>query len=658
VTHILRNYPGVTDFIVKDYKTFYYFSLQILVEYKIFIVHNFESKMQKGVLELSDVTVRFAGDSGDGMQLTGSQFTNTTALVGNDLSTLPDYPAEIRAPAGTTYGVSGFQLHFSSDDIHTPGDAPDVLVAMNPAALKTNMKDLKQGGTIIVNINAFDHKNFRLAGYDSSPLEDGTLDGYNVVQVPLSHLTKTALEDSGLGAKEIERCKNFFALGMMYWLYSRPIEPTLKWIQSKFKAREDIAAANEKALKAGYYFGENTELFTTRYNVRPAKLMKGKYRNISGNEALAIGFVTASVKSGLPLFLGSYPITPASDILHELSKHKNFGVRTFQAEDEIAAIGAAIGASFSGALGITTTSGPGVALKTEAIGLAVMTELPLVIIDIQRGGPSTGLPTKTEQADLLQAVYGRNSEDPVVVIAPSPPADCFYMALEATRIATQYMVKVMYLSDGYLANGSEPWLIPDPDTIPEIKVRIRKDPENFQPYSRDENLARPWALPGTPGLEHRIGGLEKANITGNVSYDPENHEFMVRLRAQKVKNIENDIPDLKVEGDKDADLLIVGWGSTYGSIREAVNHARRDGYKVAHAHFRYLNPFPKNTPDVLKKYKDIICPEINLGQLTKLLRQEYLIDIEPFNKIQGLPFKASEIESKIASILGGKNNGK
>ena len=658
MTHILLNYPGVTDFIVKDYKTFYYFSLQILVEYKIFIVHNFESKMQKGVLELSDVTVRFAGDSGDGMQLTGSQFTNTTALVGNDLSTLPDYPAEIRAPAGTTYGVSGFQLHFSSDDIHTPGDAPDVLVAMNPAALKTNMKDLKQGGTIIVNINAFDHKNFRLAGYDSSPLEDGTLDGYNVVQVPLSHLTKTALEDSGLGAKEIERCKNFFALGMMYWLYSRPIEPTLKWIQSKFKAREDIAAANEKALKAGYYFGENTELFTTRYNVRPAKLMKGKYRNISGNEALAIGFVTASVKSGLPLFLGSYPITPASDILHELSKHKNFGVRTFQAEDEIAAIGAAIGASFSGALGITTTSGPGVALKTEAIGLAVMTELPLVIIDIQRGGPSTGLPTKTEQADLLQAVYGRNSEAPVVVIAPSTPADCFYMALEATRIATQYMVPVMYLSDGYLANGSEPWLIPDPDTIPEIKVRIRKDPENFQPYSRDENLARPWALPGTPGLEHRIGGLEKANITGNVSYDPENHEFMVRLRAQKVKNIENDIPDLKVEGDKDADLLIVGWGSTYGSIREAVNHARRDGYKVAHAHFRYLNPFPKNTPDVLKKYKDIICPEINLGQLTKLLRQEYLIDIEPFNKIQGLPFKASEIESKIASILGGKNNGK
>ncbi len=614
--------------------------------------------MQKGVLDLSDVTVRFAGDSGDGMQLTGSQFTNTTALVGNDLSTLPDYPAEIRAPAGTTYGVSGFQLHFSSDDIHTPGDAPDILVAMNPAALKTNIKDLKPGGTIIININSFDNRNFKLAGYESNPLEDGTIDGYNVVQVPLSQLTKTALEDSGLSAKEIERCKNFFALGMMYWLYSRPIEPTLEWIHSKFKSREDIAAANEKALKSGYYFGENTELFTTRYSVQPAKLIHGRYRNISGNEALAIGFVTASVKSGLPLFLGSYPITPASDILHELSKHKNFGVRTFQAEDEIAAISAAIGASFSGALGITTTSGPGVALKTEAIGLAVMTELPLVIIDIQRGGPSTGLPTKTEQADLLQAMYGRNSEAPVVVIAPSTPADCFYMALEAARIATTYMVPVMYLSDGYLANGSEPWKIPDPDKIPEIHVKFKTDPENFQPYKRDENLARPWAVPGTPGLEHRIGGLEKANVTGDVSYDPENHEFMVRLRAQKVKNIENDIPDLKVEGDKDAELLLVGWGSTYGSIREAVSRARGKGLKVGHAHFRYLNPFPKNTAEVLRKYKYVVCPEINMGQLSKLLRQDFLVDVESFNKIQGLPFKSFEIESKIESIIGGNENGK
>jgi 2-oxoglutarate/2-oxoacid ferredoxin oxidoreductase subunit alpha len=614
--------------------------------------------MQKGILDLSDVTVRFAGDSGDGMQLTGSQFTNTTALVGNDLSTLPDYPAEIRAPAGTTYGVSGFQLHFSSDDIHTPGDSPDVLVAMNPAALKTNIKDLKPGATIIVNISAFDQRNFKLAGYESNPLEDGTVDGYNVVHVPLSQLTKTALEDSGLSAKEIDRCKNFFALGMMYWLYSRPIEPTLDWIKSKFKSHEDIAAANEKALKSGYYFGENTELFTTRYSVQPAKLIKGRYRNISGNEACAIGFITASVKAGLPLFLGSYPITPASDILHELSKYKNFGVRTFQAEDEIAAISAAIGASFSGALGITTTSGPGVALKTEAIGLAVMTELPIVIIDIQRGGPSTGLPTKTEQADLLQAMYGRNSEAPVVVIAPSTPAECFDMALEATRIATQYMVPVMYLSDGYLANGSEPWKIPDPEKIPEIKINFRTNPENFQPYSRDENLSRPWAIPGTPGLEHRLGGLEKANITGNVSYDPENHEFMVRLRAQKVKNIENDIPDLKVEGDKNAELLIVGWGSTYGSIREAVNKARIKGLKVAHAHFKYLNPLPKNTEDVLRKYKYIVCPEINLGQLSKILRHEFLIDIEAYNKVQGLPFKSHEIESKIETILGGNDNGK
>ncbi len=614
--------------------------------------------MQKGVLDLSDVTVRFAGDSGDGMQLTGSQFTDTTALVGNDLSTLPDYPAEIRAPAGTTYGVSGFQLHFSSDDIHTPGDSPDVLVAMNPAALKTNIKDLKQGGTIIVNLNSFDQRNFKLAGYETNPLEDGTVDGYNVVQVPLSQLTKTALEESGLSAKEIERCKNFFALGMMYWLYSRPIDPTIEWIHSKFKSRKDLAAANEKALKSGYYFGENTELFTTRYTVQPAKLVKGRYRNISGNEALALGFVTASVKSGLPLFLGSYPITPASDILHELSKHKNFGVRTFQAEDEIAAVSAAIGASFSGALGITTTSGPGVALKTEAIGLAVMTELPLVIIDIQRGGPSTGLPTKTEQADLLQAMYGRNSEAPIVVLAPSTPADCFTMAVEASRIATQYMVPVMYLSDGYLANGSEPWKIPDPDKIPEIEVKLRTDPDNFQPYTRNEKLARPWAVPGTPGLEHRIGGLEKANISGDVSYDPENHEFMVRLRAQKIKSVENDIPDLKVEGDEDADLLIAGWGSTYGSIREAVNRARGKGMKVAHAHFRYLNPFPKNTGDVLKQYKYVICPEINLGQLAKLLRHEFLIDVEPFNKIQGLPFKSSEIEAKIESVLGGNENGK
>ncbi|HUX59740.1 MAG TPA: 2-oxoacid:acceptor oxidoreductase subunit alpha [Ignavibacteriaceae bacterium] len=610
-------------------------------------------KVEKEILELSDVTVRFAGDSGDGMQLTGMQFTNTTALVGNDLSTLPDYPAEIRAPIGTTYGVSGYQLHFSSSDIQTPGDSPDVLVAMNPAALKVNIKDLKHNAYIIININAFDARNLKLAGYETNPLEDGSLEGYNIIQVQLSKQTSKALENSGLSAKEIARCKNFFALGMMYWLYSRPYEPTMKWIKDKFKDAPLIASANEKALMAGYYFGENTELFTTRYQVEPAKLPKGIYRNISGNEALAIGFVTASVKTGLPLFLGSYPITPASDILHELSKHKNFGVRTFQAEDEIAAITASIGAAFTGALAITTTSGPGVALKTEAIGLAVMTELPIIIIDVQRGGPSTGLPTKTEQSDLQQAINGRNGEAPVVVIAPSTPADCFNMALEAARLATKYMVPVLYLSDGYIANGSEPWLIPNPDDIPEIKVKFRNEKEGFAPYLRDENLSRPWAIPGTAGLEHRLGGLEKANITGNVSYDPENHEFMVRLRAQKVQNIENDIPELEVTGDNDANLLVIGWGGTFGSISEAVASVRNSGKKVAQAHLRYLNPFPRNTGEVLNRYKHIICPELNMGQLARFLKAEYLVDIDSFTKIQGLPFKSSEIETKIENALKG-----
>ncbi len=614
--------------------------------------------MTKNVLELNDVTVRFAGDSGDGMQLTGSQFTNSTALVGNDLSTLPDYPAEIRAPAGTLYGVSGFQLHFSSSDIHTPGDAPDVLVAMNPAALKINLKDLKPNALIIVNINAFDLKNLRLAGYESNPLEDETLDGYNVFKVPLSHLTSTALEGSGLSAKEISRSKNFFALGMMYWLYCRELEPTIEWIKSKFKSTPLIASANETVLKAGYYFGENTEIFTVRYQVSPAKLQPGTYRSISGNEALAFGFLTASVKSGVPLFLGSYPITPASDILHELSKYKNFGVRTFQAEDEIAAITAALGAAYSGAIGITSTSGPGVALKTETIGLAVMTELPLIIIDVQRGGPSTGLPTKTEQADLLQAVYGRNSEAPVIVIAPATPADCFNMALQAVKLSIKYMVPVIYLSDGYLANGAEPWRVPEPDSIPPIEVKFRTEAEGFYPYQRDENLSRPWALPGTPGLEHRIGGLEKSNLTGNVNYDPENHEFMVRLRAQKVKNAENDIPLLEVEGDEDAELLVVGWGSTFGAITEAVNRLRANGFKVAQTHLRYLNPLPRNTGEVLKRYKKILCPEINMGQLAKILRHEFLADVEPFNKIQGLPFKSSEIETKIEKMLGVKSNGR
>jgi len=609
-------------------------------------------KVSKELKELNDVTVRFAGDSGDGMQLTGTQFTNTTAFVGNDVSTLPDYPAEIRAPIGTTYGVSGFQIHFSNIDIQTPGDSPDVLVAMNPAALKVNLRDLKKNAAIIVNINNFDTKNLRLAGYEANPLEDDSLDGYDVIQVPLSNLTSKALEGSGLSAKEIARCKNFFALGMMYWLYSRPVEPTVEWIKSKFKATPLLADANEKVLMAGYYFGENTELFTTRYHVEPAKLPEGMYRSVSGNEAIALGFLTASVKSGLPLFLGSYPITPASDILHELSKYKNFGVRTFQAEDEIAGITAAIGAAFSGALAITTTSGPGVALKSEAIGLAVMTELPIVIIDVQRGGPSTGLPTKTEQSDLFQAVHGRNGEAPVVVIAAATPADCFNMALEASRLALKYMVPVMLMSDGYIANGSEPWKVPEPADIPAINVNFRKEKEGYFPYLRDENLSRPWAIPGTPGLEHRIGGLEKANITGNVSYDPENHEFMVRLRAQKVKNVESDIPELEVTGDTDAELLVIGWGGTFGSITEAVNRTRKKGNKVAQVHFKYISPYPKNTAKVLKSYKKILCPELNLGQLSQLLKADFLVDVEPFNKIQGLPFKSSEIEHKIESILG------
>lgn len=610
--------------------------------------------MEKTIQELNEVTVRFAGDSGDGMQLTGSQFTDTTALYGNDLSTLPDYPAEIRAPIGTTYGVSGFQLHFSNKDIQTPGDSPDVLIAMNPAALKVNLSDLKPGAMIIINTSSFDARGLKLAGYESNPLEDNSLQGYNVIQVPLTQMNATALEGLGLSNKEINRCKNFFALGMMYWIYSRPVEPTLNWLESKFSDKPEILEANKRALMAGYNFGENTELFTTRYEIKKANLPKGTYRNVSGNEAIALGFVTASVKSKLPLFLGSYPITPASDILHELSKHKNFGVRTFQAEDEIAAIAAAIGASFAGALAITTTSGPGLALKTEAIGLAVMTELPLVIIDIQRGGPSTGLPTKTEQADLLQSLYGRNGEAPVVVVAASSPADCFMMAYEASRIALKFMLPVILLSDGYLANGSEPWRIPDIASIPEIPVSFRTEKEGFFPYSRDENYARPWAIPGTPGLEHRIGGLEKADITGNVSYDSENHQHMVKLRAEKVKNVENHIPLLEVDGEQEGELLVIGWGGTYGSISEAVTHIRNKGMKVSQAHFKYLNPFPKNTGEVLSRFKKVLVPEINLGQLSKVLKSEYLVPVISLSKVKGLPFKVAEIEAKIEELLGEK----
>lgn len=610
--------------------------------------------MAKEVKSLNDVTVRFAGDSGDGMQLTGQQFSDTTALFGNDLNTLPDYPAEIRAPAGTIYGVSGFQLHFSSSDIHTPGDSPDLLVAMNPAALKANLKDLKTNATIIINIDSFDDKNLNLANYSSNPLEDDSLSGYTVHKVPITSLTFNALEGSELSVKEIGRCKNFFALGMMYWLYDRPIENTMEWIKSKFGKKPVIAEANAKALKAGYYFGETAEIFTTRYTIEPAALPKGVYKNISGNEAVALGLIAASVKSGLKLFLGSYPITPASDILHNLSKYKEFGAVTFQAEDEISGITSAIGAAFAGSFAVTTTSGPGMALKTEALGLAIMTELPLVIVNVQRGGPSTGLPTKTEQADLFQAIYGRNGEAPLAVIAASTPSDCFDMTIEAARLALKYMTPVILLTDGYLANGTEPWKVPHANEIPDIKVSFRTDPKDFYPYSRNENLARPWAKPGTPGLEHRIGGLEKAHIYGNVSYDPDNHEYMIHMRAEKIKNIQNDIPELEVTGPESGDLLVLGWGGTRGAITEAVKSARAKGYKVSQAHLTYLNPLPKNTGKVLSGFKNILVPELNLGQLAKIIKSEFLLPVTSLTKIKGLPFKTSEIEAKITEILGGK----
>jgi 2-oxoglutarate ferredoxin oxidoreductase subunit alpha len=608
--------------------------------------------MEKEVLELEDVTVRFAGDSGDGMQLTGSQFSDTTAVAGNDLNTLPDYPAEIRAPSGTIYGVSGFQLHFGKTEVYSPGDRADVLVAMNPAAIKKNLPELKPGAIVIANSDSFDAKNLKLAKYDTNPLEDNTLKGFQVYPVPISSLTQKALEGTSLSPKDISRCKNFFALGIMYWLYNRSTDQTISWIKSKFKSKPEYIEANEKALLAGYNFGENTEIFTTRFKVSPAKLPKGIYRSISGNEATALGFLTASVKSGLPLFLGSYPITPATEILQYLSTYKNFGVKTLQAEDEIAGITSAIGASYAGNLAITTTSGPGLALKTEAIGLAIMTELPLVIIDVQRGGPSTGLPTKTEQADLLQAIYGRNGEAPVPVVAASTPSDCFNMAIEASRIAVKYMTPVILLTDGYIANGSEPWRIPKMNEISDIPVKFRTEKEGFAPYMRDDNLSRPWVKLGTPGLEHRIGGLEKANITGNVSYDPENHDLMIKLRDQKVKNVANDIPDLEVDGNQSGDLLVLGWGGTFGAITEAVIKARKDGYKVSQAHLKYMNPMPKNTEEVLRRFKKVLIPEINLGQLAKIIRSEFLIKPEQLNVVRGLPFRVSDIEDKIIEVLG------
>ncbi|HYQ86808.1 MAG TPA: 2-oxoacid:acceptor oxidoreductase subunit alpha [Bacteroidota bacterium] len=609
--------------------------------------------MNKAFKNLDEVTIRFAGDSGDGMQLTGMQFTSTTALLGNDLSTLPDFPAEIRAPAGTLFGVSGFQIHFGSTEINTPGDACDVLVAMNPAALKVNLRSLRDGGIIIANSDGFNEKNLKLAGYESNPLEDGSLSKFQVHAVAITKLTHNALDDLGLSNKLVERSKNFFALGMMYWMFTRPLEPTIKWIQEKFKKNPEFIEANTRVLKAGYAFGETTEIFAVRYEVKPAPLAPGKYRSVTGNEAVAWGLIAASVKSGLDLFLGSYPITPASDILHELAKHKNFRVKTFQAEDEIAGISSAIGASYGGAIGVTTTSGPGMALKTEAMGLAVMLELPLIICDVQRGGPSTGLPTKTEQADLLQALYGRNSEAPIPVIAASTPADCFLTAFEAVRIAIKYMTPVIILSDGYLANGAEPWLIPLVASLPDIAPKFRTDPEGFQPYMRDERtLARPWAIPGTPGLEHRIGGLEKEHITGNVSYDPENHEFMVKMRQAKVDRIADDIPPAVVEGDQKGDLLVVGWGGTYGAIRTAVEEKRKEGKSVSHLQLKYINPFQKNVGEILYNFKNVLVPELNLGQLARVLRAKYLVPAITLSKVQGLPFKAIEIENKIDEILG------
>ncbi len=606
---------------------------------------------------LDEVTIRFAGDSGDGMQLTGSQFTNTAAFIGNDLSTLPDYPAEIRAPQGTTNGVSGFQIHFGSVEINTPGDFCDVLVAMNAAALKVNLPWLVKGGSIIANVDGFNDKNLKLAKYSTNPLKDGSLSEYQLYEVDITKLTTIALQEMNLSNKLVDRSKNFFALGMMYWMYNLPLETTLKWISEKFKLKPDVRDANIRVLKAGWNYGETTEIFKVRYQVASAKLAPGNYRNITGNQAAAWGLMTAAKKAKLDLFLGSYPITPASEILQELSIHKNFGVKTFQAEDEIAGITSAIGASFAGALGTTTTSGPGLSLKTEALGLAVMVELPLVVVDVQRGGPSTGLPTKTEQADLLQVVYGRNGEAPLPVIAAATPADCFNAVFESARIAIKFMTPVVCLTDGYLANGSEPWLIPNYNNLPDISNNFITNPEGFSPYVRDKvTLARPWAIPGSPGLEHRIGGLEKQNITGNIDYSPINHDLMVHLRAEKIARIENDIPSAEIEGDQQGKLLVVGWGSTYGAIRTAVQRHRLKGHSVSHLHIRYINPMQKNVGEILSRFKTILVPELNLGQLIKILRSNYLVPAIGFNKIKGLPFQAEEIEMKIEEVLQGDNS--
>ena len=614
--------------------------------------------MTKQVQELDHVIIRFAGDSGDGMQLTGDRFTQETAVFGNDLSTLPNFPAEIRAPAGTLPGVSSFQLHFADHDILTPGDAPDVLVAMNPAALKANLKDLPRGAELIVNTDEFTKRNLAKVGYDANPLEDGSLDGYNLHQVPLTSLTVKALEGQDISRKDAERAKNMFALGLLSWLYGRPAEGTLSFLEAKFGKKPEVYKANVTAFQSGWNYGETTEDFAVRYEVKPATIAPGRYRNITGNLALAYGLIAAGQLAKLPLFLGSYPITPASDILHELSKQKKFGVRTFQAEDEISAASAALGASFGGSLAVTTTSGPGMLLKAETINLAVSVELPLVVVDVQRAGPSTGMPTKTEQTDLLMALYGRNGESPVPVIAAQSPSDCFFAAIEAARIAVTYRTPVILLSDGYLGNGSEPWRIPDISELPDLSAEFafaatadKPDDGDFKPFTRDpRTLARPWAIPGTKGLEHRIGGIEKADGSGNISYDPDNHDLMVRTRAAKVEGI--NVPDLKVDDPSGAArVLVLGWGSTYGSIGAAVRRARRSGHNVAQAHLRHMNPFPANLGEVLRRYDKVLVPEINLGQLALLLRGKFLVDVISYNRVRGLPFRAAELEEAIEEVL-------
>ncbi|MFQ6673802.1 MAG: 2-oxoacid:acceptor oxidoreductase subunit alpha [Fidelibacterota bacterium] len=608
---------------------------------------------KKEVREAQSVVIRFAGDSGDGMQLMGNRFTTSTALIGNDLATYPDYPAEIRAPAGSLAGVSAFQVQFSSRDIYTPGDQLDVLVVMNPAALKVHLEDLKPGGTVVANTSSFTPRNLKMAGWGGHPLKDGTLSDFKVYDIEIGRLVANALEDMDLSSKTVERTKNMFGLGLMYWMYGRPTAPTIKWLKEKFKSRPELVEANVRALKAGYHFGDISEIFATTYRVGPAPLKSGTYRNITGNYAFGLGLLAASRASGLPLFFGGYPITPASDILHQLSRYRNFGVKTFQAEDEMASIGSALGAAYAGNLAVTASSGPGIALKGETIGLAVMTELPLVILNVQRAGPSTGMPTKTEQGDLLQAMFGRNSEAPVPVTAPATPGECFYTVYEACRIAIKYMTPIMVLSDAYLANGSEPWLIPNVTDLPPIEVEFAREKDGkFLPYERDETtLARRWAVPGTPHLEHRIGGLEKENVTGNVSYDPENHHLMVQLRAQKVAGVAKEIPPTEVFGDPMGDLLILGWGSTYGALRTAVERLRDAGKSAAHAHLRWINPFPPDLGEILLKYQQVLIPEINMGQLIKLIRSEYLVDAVGLNLVRGRPFRVARIVDKANSML-------